>query len=812
MGETNRNNRLQIVIILALTLLIVSLYPLTIPFPSSALDFASEATYQQQLAQKLQEAGLFKGTGTSFELDRPATRAEIAVMLVRMLGQEQAALADYANRGKKAANRFPDVPDWADPYVDYLTANQLVYGLPDGTYGSARSAAAKDYATLMLRALGYHSTSDFTWGDSLTFAAGKGIIETGSLPAVQSSPFLRGDCVQMAFLSLHATVKNAETPLLDKLIALGAVKGTARELLVLPERPVGDGTSATGPGSAGSASLAGVETLYYPTFVAESDRYVAYINNQEYLGGLTLVDKKNQVTSKLVGIDAYQLVLTPKYLVYETVEGSSSTGNLLHVVSLETLEQVRQFTVPGNQYAVAGESLLYADAQDVFRMKALVEMGATAASAAPDPVAVLSKTATKTLLLLDNASELHALTSQDVRIASSVMQYELLPDGQLLYLTKLDASMKNRLVKRNLATGAENVLMEGVLRFAVHGSRLYVQAVTGTEERTPSGELLLEGAPVQVMALDGTGRKQVLAGTYLLEGAIAQGVCFSSLEAVTASRTQRVTKWSADPAVSQKPLSALTVGTVTTKDWSDPARTTTHRLADSPRLTHPDWMVRRTGGTAAGEAYSWYRINYFEMMKRYPAGSTAYLVELTDAFRQDNAPDGIVLDSLVNGISLTETLEVHRAGSGITTTFVENQAGVSHVLAVFGPNRALLGVQVVSDLPSTYAYVDEKTFVVLLDRDVTGEDLTALSLRLFHGREPLVRTKLVYADGSSVPITVGSVGGPSTIEGFDAMTPEMQAALLKEHPRNALKVSCYVSPNAKLEFAYGPEAGVLEIR
>lgn len=38
------------------------------------------------IAQELKDVGLFQGTDTGFELDRAPTRAESAVMLVRLLG------------------------------------------------------------------------------------------------------------------------------------------------------------------------------------------------------------------------------------------------------------------------------------------------------------------------------------------------------------------------------------------------------------------------------------------------------------------------------------------------------------------------------------------------------------------------------------------------------------------------------------------------------------------------------------------------------------------------------------------------------
>ena len=57
--------------------------------------FAADST---SLADDLKEIGMFKGTNEGYELDRAPTRVEAAVMLVRMLGKEEAAEDQLAKR------------------------------------------------------------------------------------------------------------------------------------------------------------------------------------------------------------------------------------------------------------------------------------------------------------------------------------------------------------------------------------------------------------------------------------------------------------------------------------------------------------------------------------------------------------------------------------------------------------------------------------------------------------------------------------------------------------------------------------------
>jgi hypothetical protein len=109
------------------------------------------------LAEEHGLLGLFKGTSTNFDgsptfdLDRAPTRCEAAVMLVRLLGMESNALKwNYSHP-------FKDVESWARPYVGHLLSNCT----SDTTYGSNDSITTSQFITLVLRALGYISGTDF---------------------------------------------------------------------------------------------------------------------------------------------------------------------------------------------------------------------------------------------------------------------------------------------------------------------------------------------------------------------------------------------------------------------------------------------------------------------------------------------------------------------------------------------------------------------------------------------------------------------------------------------------------------------------
>ena len=62
-------------------------------------------------ADTLAALNLVKGTGSGYALDEPATRAQAAVLLVRLAGAEQEA----ASSGSRSS--FRDAPAWCRSYI-----------------------------------------------------------------------------------------------------------------------------------------------------------------------------------------------------------------------------------------------------------------------------------------------------------------------------------------------------------------------------------------------------------------------------------------------------------------------------------------------------------------------------------------------------------------------------------------------------------------------------------------------------------------------------------------------------------------------
>ena len=115
-------------------------------------------------ADSLHEMGLFQGTQNGYDLDRTPTRAEAAVMLVRLLGKEaEAKTLTYTAP-------FTDLKGWEKPYVQYLYSNGLANGTSRTTFNPTGKCTAQMYATFLLRALGYSDTADFCYVNAIETA------------------------------------------------------------------------------------------------------------------------------------------------------------------------------------------------------------------------------------------------------------------------------------------------------------------------------------------------------------------------------------------------------------------------------------------------------------------------------------------------------------------------------------------------------------------------------------------------------------------------------------------------------------------
>lgn len=205
----------------------------TAALPAAAADGKPEGTAlsTKEKADALYELGLFKGIGTKadgtpdYALDKTADRAAGATMLIRLLGKESKAQAQYA--AGAVSSPFTDLR-WEAATVTWLYANGLANGTGKTTYSGKNNISAQQFATFILRALGYSdsgSDPDFSYAQALAFAVQKQVITEEQRAAFQAD-FRRGGMVEMCYNALYLKMKDSNLTLLEKLTSDGIFKSS----------------------------------------------------------------------------------------------------------------------------------------------------------------------------------------------------------------------------------------------------------------------------------------------------------------------------------------------------------------------------------------------------------------------------------------------------------------------------------------------------------------------------------------------------------------------------------------------------------
>ncbi|MBN1624059.1 MAG: hypothetical protein JW903_06795 [Clostridia bacterium] len=217
---------------IAITLAVIFLVVILIP---GNITTATTSESYNGYAMKLYSIGLFKGTETSFELERVPTRLEGAVMFVRLLGGESEALDKNYN------HPFNDVPEWGSPYVGYLYHYELTNGISESEFGTSLNLRAAEYVTFGLRALGYSDKgeqAEFSWETSVAFAYSNGVVSDDLYYELNNIRFTRGQVAWTSYEFLLSSPTGHEMRLIDSLVTKGSINSNAAGS-VFPEYNIG---------------------------------------------------------------------------------------------------------------------------------------------------------------------------------------------------------------------------------------------------------------------------------------------------------------------------------------------------------------------------------------------------------------------------------------------------------------------------------------------------------------------------------------------------------------------------------------------
>ena len=209
---------------------------------ASALVMNAAAVYTPKYtdyADALFGLELFLGNGIQadgtpdYNLESGITRAQCIVMLLRLLGEENAALSAFYN------DPFKDMDDhWATRYVSYAYEMGYTSGTAADAFSPETIASGKMYLTFLLRALGYNDRAgDFDYNTAYEMAAELGLCPKGAYTT--DATFYRDDCVFTSYNALCTKMKGSDLTLLDTLVEKGAVEADKAELFMHIGKPSG---------------------------------------------------------------------------------------------------------------------------------------------------------------------------------------------------------------------------------------------------------------------------------------------------------------------------------------------------------------------------------------------------------------------------------------------------------------------------------------------------------------------------------------------------------------------------------------------
>ncbi len=126
-------------------ILILCLSVTSVAYASDTVDYADT----------LHRLGIIQGTDKGFEGKKTFTRAESAVVLVRLLGMESAV------QNSQYEKKFTDVPyeHWAFKYIMYCYDNSITKGTGLDTFSPDMEIDAPQFVTLLLRLMGFNNVT-----------------------------------------------------------------------------------------------------------------------------------------------------------------------------------------------------------------------------------------------------------------------------------------------------------------------------------------------------------------------------------------------------------------------------------------------------------------------------------------------------------------------------------------------------------------------------------------------------------------------------------------------------------------------------
>lgn len=181
----------------------------------------SDAVDYNAMAVALKEMNLFKGSftgyGEGFDLELAPTRLQALIMFIRVLGEEEEALA------WTGTTPFTDISkgSQAEKYVGYAYEKGYTNGFSATLFKPGSAVNAYQYTEFVLRAMGYSSVANTNLADTLDRAERAGVLTSGEASVLQLEKFLRADLVYISYYAMEADLPDGSQTLAELLMEKG---------------------------------------------------------------------------------------------------------------------------------------------------------------------------------------------------------------------------------------------------------------------------------------------------------------------------------------------------------------------------------------------------------------------------------------------------------------------------------------------------------------------------------------------------------------------------------------------------------------
>lgn len=181
----------------------------------------SDAVDYNAIAAALKSLNLFKGSftgyGNGYDLELSPTRLQALIMFIRVLGEEEQALA-WAG-----TTHFTDISKGSDAekYVGYAYEKGYTNGYNATQFKPGNPVNANQYTEFVLRAMGYSSAENTNLEDTMARAEAAGVLTSGETALLRAEKFLRADLVYISYYALEAELPDSRDTLADLLMDKG---------------------------------------------------------------------------------------------------------------------------------------------------------------------------------------------------------------------------------------------------------------------------------------------------------------------------------------------------------------------------------------------------------------------------------------------------------------------------------------------------------------------------------------------------------------------------------------------------------------